>query len=105
MSWYDPATRWTEIEPLGPAYWGCGLAHAVVREVIARSSERGARAVMLGSTNRTDAPPAPRRGRALRPVRPKMPRALRLKTRSSRASPRARPRQRNAQERVLGAGR
>lgn len=53
IGWYDPVSRWTEIEPLGtrPAYRGLGLARAVVREVIHRSWERGAQAVMVWSTD------------------------------------------------------
>jgi GNAT superfamily N-acetyltransferase len=53
IGWYDTATRWTEIEPLGtrPAHRGLGLARAVVREVIHRSWARGAAAVMVWSTD------------------------------------------------------
>lgn len=53
IGWYDPVSRWTEIEPLGtrPAYTGRGLAHAVVREVIHRSWERGAEAVLVWATD------------------------------------------------------
>ena len=53
IGWYDPVSRWTEIEPLGtrPAYTRRGLAHAVVREVIHRSWRRGAEAVMVWATD------------------------------------------------------
>jgi len=53
IGWFDPASRWTEIEPLGtrPAYGGRGLAHAVVREIIHRSWARGADAVMVWATD------------------------------------------------------
>ena len=53
IGWYDPVSRWTEIEPLGtrPAFSGRGLAHAVVREVIHRSWQRGAEAVMVWATD------------------------------------------------------
>lgn len=53
IGWYDPVSRWTEIEPLGtrPAHAGRGLAHAVVREVIRRSWRRGAEAVMVWATD------------------------------------------------------
>ena len=53
IGWYDPVSRRTEIEPLGtrPAYTGRGLAHGVVREVIHRSWERGAEAVMVWATD------------------------------------------------------
>ena len=53
IGWHDPVSRWTEIEPLGtrPAFTGQGLAHAVVREVIHRSWERGAEAVMVWATD------------------------------------------------------
>ncbi|MDE3103429.1 MAG: GNAT family N-acetyltransferase [Chloroflexota bacterium] len=50
---YDPISRWTEIEPLGThaAFRRLGLARAVVREVIHRSWQRGAEAVMVWSTD------------------------------------------------------
>jgi GNAT superfamily N-acetyltransferase len=53
IGWYDPVSRWTEIEPLGtrPAHRDAGLAHAVVREVIHRSWRRGAQAVMVWATD------------------------------------------------------
>jgi len=53
IGWYDPVSRWTEIEPLGtrPAFEGKGLGHAVVREVVHRSWERGAEAVMVWATD------------------------------------------------------
>ncbi len=53
IGWYDPVSRWTEIEPLGtrPAHRSAGLAHAVVREVIHRSWRRGAEAVMVWATD------------------------------------------------------
>ena len=53
IGWFDPVSRWTEIEPLGthPTYAERGLAHAVVREVIHRSWERGAEAVMVWVTD------------------------------------------------------
>ena len=53
IGWFDPASRWTEIEPLGTrqAYGGRGLAHAVVREVIHRSWQRGAEAVFVWATD------------------------------------------------------
>ena len=55
IGWFDPVSRWTEIEPLGthPAHRGAGLAHAVVREVIHRSWQRGAEAVMVWATDPT----------------------------------------------------
>ena len=53
IGWFDPVTRWTEIEPLGthPDHTRRGLGHAVVREVIHRSWERGAVAVMVWATD------------------------------------------------------
>jgi GNAT superfamily N-acetyltransferase len=53
IGWYDAVSRSTEIEPLGtrPAFRALGLAHAVVREVIHRSWQRGARSVMVWSTD------------------------------------------------------
>ncbi|HLQ04278.1 MAG TPA: GNAT family N-acetyltransferase [Verrucomicrobiae bacterium] len=53
IGWYDPVSRWTEIEPLGtrPAHRSAGLAHAVVREMIHRSWRRGAEAVMVWATD------------------------------------------------------
>ena len=53
IGWYDPVSRWTEIEPLGtrPAFTQRGLAHAVVREVVHRSWERGAEAVLVWATD------------------------------------------------------
>jgi GNAT superfamily N-acetyltransferase len=56
IGWYDPTTAWTEIEPLGtrPAFRAIGLAHAVVREAIHRSWQRGARAVMVWGSSKND---------------------------------------------------
>jgi GNAT superfamily N-acetyltransferase len=53
IGWYDSVSRWTEIEPLGtrPAHREAGLAHAVVREVIHRSWQRGAQAVMVWASD------------------------------------------------------
>jgi GNAT superfamily N-acetyltransferase len=53
IGWYDPVSRWTEIEPLGtrPTHRATGLAHAVVREVIHRSWKRGADAVMVWASD------------------------------------------------------
>ena len=53
IGWFDPLSRTTEIEPLGthPAHRERGLASAVVREVIRRSHARGAREVMVWSTD------------------------------------------------------
>jgi GNAT superfamily N-acetyltransferase len=53
IGWFDPVSRWSEIEPLGtrPAYRAAGLARAVVREVIRRSWERGAQEVMVWATD------------------------------------------------------
>lgn len=49
ITWYDPVTRTSEIEPLGthPRYRRRGLARAVSVEAVRRSAERGASSVMV----------------------------------------------------------
>lgn len=57
IAWFDPITRWVEIEPLGtrPDLRRLGLARAVVLETLRRSHERGAAAVMVWGAHRNEA--------------------------------------------------
>ncbi|MFN2521381.1 MAG: GNAT family N-acetyltransferase [Candidatus Limnocylindria bacterium] len=49
LAWFDPVTRWVEIEPLAtrPEFRRLGLGHAIVREVLRRSALRDASSVMV----------------------------------------------------------
>lgn len=49
ITWFDPATRTSEIEPLGthPGYRRLGLARAVSQEAVRRSARRGATSVQV----------------------------------------------------------
>lgn len=53
MSWWDPRSRSVEIEPLGthPDFRRIGLARAIVREVLRRSSALSARYVLVWGTS------------------------------------------------------
>jgi ribosomal protein S18 acetylase RimI-like enzyme len=53
IGWFDPRTRTVEIEPLGtrPQFRRLGLAHAIVRETVTRSAQRGATSVMVWGVN------------------------------------------------------
>ena len=58
IGWLDEQSRTLEIEPLGTHrdYRRLGLARAVVREVIHRASENGARHVLVWNDPQTNAP-------------------------------------------------
>jgi GNAT superfamily N-acetyltransferase len=49
IGWFDPRSRWVEIEPLGtrPRYRKRGLAHAIVTEMTRRSRAASATAVLV----------------------------------------------------------
>jgi GNAT superfamily N-acetyltransferase len=53
IGWFDPRSRWVEIEPLGTrqAYRKRGLAHAIVTEITNRSRAAAATAVMVWGVN------------------------------------------------------
>ena len=58
IAWYDSATGWAEIEPLGivPAHRRRGLAVALCLEVARRVSELGGRELFINTGPRDDYP-------------------------------------------------
>ena len=57
IGWFDPVTRMSEIEPLRtrPVFRRRGLARAVVEEVVRRSTQRGARSVLVWGAHQNTA--------------------------------------------------
>jgi ribosomal protein S18 acetylase RimI-like enzyme len=58
LGWFDPATGWAEIEPLGvaPEHRNRGLAGALCLEIAARVGARDGREIFINTGPRTDYP-------------------------------------------------